>query len=531
MVRQAPCLALGIVVWSLLSFLVPSFCLLSPSPRHRPPGRHPKLQLQVTSTDGPSGLRRRWRRRKKYSVVAPDDKEKQVDLEDSSQSTETEAKEASTSDYVHNGAEDVLNGEAAKSQCPIFSKTFPRYRIDTSGASKGESEQRRTRRVQRGVITKLVKSNSNEKEDRRSPLGGVGGLLQAVMGGTSNALSGAADKNARKSVESFYRDEVQQGVFRWASSANVKDLPFLDEDLLSAASFWRMTADVVSRPTAEQQQFYLALPETTPSVAQSLCDVLNWYASPLGEMRNLDAVLCYAMTDSSPSKDTPEAEGGEAVEDVAFEGINESSSMGDDSTTSVPGDAAPAGEGMPGEVVMSGELGEENGGEPEEGRKAEELGLGQLQRIQRINAQLGPAVHPSECAFRRIKPAPPPPRYPGPLLSGLAFNLARPNPLHNVGDESTLLPEMQSHCASKALATRQTLADLERQLADLQVKSTDDDMSVDDASGTAHEAMEIESDLQDDVPMTPTTAPLQNERDVGDYNKTLWGVKTETAKR
>ena len=78
--------------------------------------------------------------------------------------------------------------------CPLFSMTFPRYKIDLSTSyTKAETEQRRKRRVQQGIITKLVKTNTNDQsstsDERRldkdnNPLNVMNGLLKGV----TNAL-------------------------------------------------------------------------------------------------------------------------------------------------------------------------------------------------------------------------------------------------------------------------------------------------------------------------------------------------------
>ena len=267
----------------------PALCLLVPSPRHRraPPQRNlctdPSTELQPRAKF--AGLRKRWRRRKPDSIVAPPENEE-------------------------GAKEDAQNGPLTAittSQCPIFSKTFPRHRINTSAASKGaESEQRRARRVQRGIITNLVKSSSNDKArgDVSTPWGRI---FRGMVGGPSNVFPRTAGK---KTVESLYREEVQQGVFRWASSssADVAELPFLDLDCFSAAGFWRTASEVVAQPTIGQQHFYLALPETTPSVAQNLCDILNWHADLLEDRsagdrhRGAEEIFVRAELDSRGQK-------------------------------------------------------------------------------------------------------------------------------------------------------------------------------------------------------------------------------------
>jgi len=164
----------------------------------------------------------------------------------------------------------------SKSSCPLFSMTFQRYKIDLStSCTKAETEQRHKRRVQQGIITKLVKTNTNDKsstsDERRldkdnNPLNVMNGLLKGV----ASALP-KDDTRARKSVESMYPGEK----VRWISSIEELDV---DVDLYACAAFWRMASDITQQQNSDQQMWYLALSETTESVARNLCDVLNWYA-------------------------------------------------------------------------------------------------------------------------------------------------------------------------------------------------------------------------------------------------------------
>jgi len=92
--------------------------------------------------------------------------------------------------------------------------------------------------------------------------------------------------NNRKSVEALHQQEAKKGLFRWvkssaASSVDAEvDFPCLDENFFSAAAFWRMLSDIVISQSQQQQTYkkdwYLALPDTTPSVVQHLCNILNW---------------------------------------------------------------------------------------------------------------------------------------------------------------------------------------------------------------------------------------------------------------
>ena len=238
--------------------------------------------------------RKRWRRRRRVddsilpiisttddSAIASDDDENSV-REDATSSTTT-----TTSTFT--------------SQCPIYSMKFPRYRISlTNDSTKNlESEQRRTRRLRRGFITKLlVPSGAPEggKGNNNHPLG----LLTRILNPIDDILdpSSKNDGRLRRTVESFYDEENTRGRFRWvissdisssstttkATSSMVMNTP--DEDFHAASSFWRMASDVVSHYATEEydvdgdQQpkvWYLALPETTSTVVQNLCDTLNWY--------------------------------------------------------------------------------------------------------------------------------------------------------------------------------------------------------------------------------------------------------------
>ena len=178
---------------------------------------------------------------------------------------------------------------------PLFSATFPTYRIDLSGSpSAAESKQRRKRRVRRGCIRKLVKPNGN------AGIEDVGaGERRSAWGTLTSAFEGAWDsvggwpgwQTARKSaVEDLYHEEIRQGSFRWTSVAAGDDgddaAPHRDNDFVAAAAFWRTISDVAaahhdaaatSPRELPRRQWYLALPATTRAVAQGLCDVANWY--------------------------------------------------------------------------------------------------------------------------------------------------------------------------------------------------------------------------------------------------------------
>ena len=127
----------------------------------------------------------------------------------------------------------------------------------------------------------------------------MGGIFKGVMNsnggaGGVNGIPQKSNDRARKSVEAMYQEEVNQGSFRWISSSSLtKDSAEdavdasawdPDEDFVAAAAFWRMASDIVDasfEQNPDQQVGYLALPETTQSMAQNLCDILNWYGDLL----------------------------------------------------------------------------------------------------------------------------------------------------------------------------------------------------------------------------------------------------------
>lgn len=197
----------------------------------------------------------------------------------------------------------------SSSECP-FAMTFPRYRVNLSNNKNAnndpESEKRRSRRVQRGIINKLVTNLGTIKGDKKrvkskesgegknnNPWGVVvSSIVQGVFQSSSDTADNTNRNNhnnnkLRKSTEAIYATEVNEGLFRWVSSAEMTESsPLIDEDFVAAAAFWRMVSDIVPQQQQQQQQnekttttkWYLALPETTPSVASNLCDILNWYA-------------------------------------------------------------------------------------------------------------------------------------------------------------------------------------------------------------------------------------------------------------
>ena len=240
------------------------------------------VQVQSTSATAddnePIRVRKRWRRRKDSSVVP-------VNNVDDAIKNQIETSDAQKIDANTESSEQYTE---RKSACPIYSMSFPRYKINLTSSplpkdvTKEESEQRRIRRVQRGKIIKLVKPNKSPDNDQRK-----GGIMDGIFGALnnvgSNALTKGGDVRAVKSIESMYSDGVKRGKFRWVSSSTQQQ-EGKDEDFHAAAAFWRMASDIASQSNIlkqeqnEEQSWYLALPETTPSVARKLCDILNWYS-------------------------------------------------------------------------------------------------------------------------------------------------------------------------------------------------------------------------------------------------------------
>ena len=233
-------------------------------------------QTSPIGNDNSIGLRRRWRRRRKDSIVIPINTDGSIDKTNNIKDEEDEIIDDSDSSTL----QDVLTRDVLEStkptQCPLFSMTFPRYRINLSSSIKqSESEQRRIRRVERGIITKLVKPNTNNSDERRRLGKENNNPLDNIMSGLFKGVTNALPKNDlnRKALESLYSGGDNN--FRWVSSSPTDE--DVDVDLHAAAAFWRMASDITSNCTAPELS-YLALPETTHSVAQNLCDILNWYA-------------------------------------------------------------------------------------------------------------------------------------------------------------------------------------------------------------------------------------------------------------
>ena len=267
------------------------------------------------------GKKRRWRRRRKRgdesnivdSENAPNDKRSNNDCE----ALVTSTNNADNAEIEYSKEYNNNDRPKKSSACPLssYSMTFPRYRIDkttvlssSSPSLKDESEKRRIRRMKLGIITKLVRPNSSknndeqpvfagriQKNDNNSPFS----ILRDKFGELSNNLTKNSEKS-RKSVESLYKEEIQKGNFRWVSSSDTNSIDCaggvsskntIDADFRAAAEFWKMSSDIITHLAVDAEQppiveksrrqriWYLALPETTSSVAQSLCDILNWHSN------------------------------------------------------------------------------------------------------------------------------------------------------------------------------------------------------------------------------------------------------------
>lgn len=218
-------------------------------------------------------------------------------------------------------AEPYEEDSPVQSACPIasFSRTFPRYTINLANKSNSskdpESEARRLRRMQRGVITKLTKAGGDANVGGLNPFGFVNGLVKGVWnGGSPSSSSSASDPNLRKSIEGVYSKEIDEGSFRWIATANdATTLPSLvDEEFVAAASFWRMASDLSLHSntlSAQEPQYhmkwYLALSDTTTTVASNLCDILNWYAEYLERGDDKRARVVRAQLDTTRSTSIP----------------------------------------------------------------------------------------------------------------------------------------------------------------------------------------------------------------------------------
>ena len=303
---------------AMILLLLPHLCnslLLQPPHHHH---HHRPIQTQIFSVDpitattdrddslpSQQSMKRKRRRRKADSFFLT------TQLTDESSATSTE----SSTNYSLVEEEEIV-AEKQQSECP-FAMTFPRYRVNINSYNKAESEKRRSRRVQRRVIKKLVNNLSASEDNGKNnegvkPWGIVSNIVQGVFSDAvdtnrSNRISRNND-GARNSVESLYKSEVKEGLFRWSSSAEImaQASSLADEDFVAAAAFWRMVSDIAEQLLMQSPQgkkWYLALPETTAEVASNFCEILNWYAD-LIEQEDSDSVQMRAQLDSR-STDVP----------------------------------------------------------------------------------------------------------------------------------------------------------------------------------------------------------------------------------
>lgn len=293
----------------LLNHLCNSLLLQLPHHHH-----HRPIQTQIFSKDpiaattdrddilpSQQSIKRKRRRRKadSYFLTKSTDEPSATSIE-------------SSTNYSLVEEEEEIVAEKQQSECP-FAMTFPRYRVNINSYNKAESEKRRSRRVQRGVIKKLVNNLSakrkNVDEDNGKnnegikPWGIVSNIVQGVFSDTVDTKSNMISRNSdrvRNSVESIYETEVKEGLFLMVQQAS----PLADEDFVAAAVFWRMVSDIAEQLLTQSLQgkkWYLALPETTTEVASNLCEILNWYAD---QQVDSDSVQIRAQLDSR-STDVP----------------------------------------------------------------------------------------------------------------------------------------------------------------------------------------------------------------------------------
>ena len=177
--------------------------------------------------------------------------------------------------------EDMVELQTPSEPETIYYKKFSRYNIPftnveriTKDEAKKELDQRTQRRLERGVIVKLnSETGVNDK-------GVFDGLFQKAYWFPNKILSTSSTKS-RVHLEKAYSNKH----FRWVSTDLYKpdihiNPNLVDQDFVSAAGFWRMAVDI-SQQTEQTKHHYLALPETSLTVAQNLCDIMNWYADYL----------------------------------------------------------------------------------------------------------------------------------------------------------------------------------------------------------------------------------------------------------
>ena len=307
---------LAVMMLLLLPHLCNSLLLQPPHHHHH---HHRPIQTQLFSVDpitattdrddslpSQQSIKRKKRRRKADSFF--------LTTQSADELSETSIE--SSPNYSLVEEEEEIVAEKQQSECP-FAMTFPRYRVNINSYNKAESEKRRSRRVQRGVIKKLVNNLSASEDNGKNnegakPWGIVSNIVQGVFSDTvdtnrPNRISRNSD-GVRNSVESIYQTEVKEGLFRWSSSAEImaQASPLADEDFVAAAAFWRMVSDIAEQlltQSLQEKKWYLALPETTTEVASNLCEILNWYADQI-EQEDSDSVQIRAQIDSR-STDVP----------------------------------------------------------------------------------------------------------------------------------------------------------------------------------------------------------------------------------
>lgn len=186
-----------------------------------------------------------------------------------------------------------------------YSRKFTRYNIplttynDSKAKAdmKKEIEQRKQRRLGRGIIVKLKPSSQATQTNL------FNGLFQRGIDLSESILS-TPSFSSTKTLDTRIEKAYSGRSFRWVTSESMRkaennNVRLLDEDFVAAAAFWRMAADISQREmeitrgddsefqerNRQNQQWYLALPETTCTLAQHLCDIINWYADYLKNSR------------------------------------------------------------------------------------------------------------------------------------------------------------------------------------------------------------------------------------------------------
>jgi hypothetical protein len=238
---------------AMILLLPPHLCnslLLQPPHYHH--HHHRPIQTQIFSVDpitattdrddslpSQQSIKRKRRRRKADSFFL-------------TQSTDEESSSTLIESSTNYSLKEEIVAEKQQSECP-FVMTFPRYRVNINSYNKAESEKRRSRRVQRGVIKKLVnnlsaKQRKNVDEDNGKnnegvkPWGIVSNIVQGVFSDTVDTKSNIISRNSdrvRNSVESIYETEVNEGLFRWSSSAEImaQASTLADEDFIPQLHF------------------------------------------------------------------------------------------------------------------------------------------------------------------------------------------------------------------------------------------------------------------------------------------------------